>query len=183
MLRRSCNKPSHCFRKFWVDFLGCCHAFNCKHPQSNSCSNTRSIGPVPTHPGHHKNLTPKNAPRYTVSLRCGRTLPRSGVNKAQYKNICSMLGPCGEYVGLAMLGLCWVGHVGPKFGNLADFTILSKTEKKHDFRARVPLQVKLPSYCDCFWITRVARMKTSKSHLHAVSREPAMQNVTLKQQP
>ena len=51
-----------------------------KHPQSNSCSDTPSIGPVPTHPGHHKNLTPKNAARYTVSLRCGRTLPRSGVN-------------------------------------------------------------------------------------------------------
>ena len=32
MLRRSCNKPSHCFQKFWVGFLGCCHAFYCKTP-------------------------------------------------------------------------------------------------------------------------------------------------------
>ena len=52
-----------------------------KHSQSNSCSDTPSIGPIPTHPGHHKNLTSKNAVKYTVSWWCGRTLPRSGVNE------------------------------------------------------------------------------------------------------
>lgn len=45
MLRRSCNKLSRCFHKFWVGFFGCCHVFNCKTMQNAHKATTARITP------------------------------------------------------------------------------------------------------------------------------------------
>ena len=75
-----------------------------------------------------------------------------------------MLGHAGPML-LSLLGLWWrilgpLGHVEPKFGNLADFrSLLKDAENYKILEQSKPPKLKLSSYFNCCWIKRAHKKR------------------------